>query len=101
LAVGLVYRLNSWLRASGDSLGTSFPSSHVAGAVALAWSAWRFLSRRAAIVATITATLILFSTVYTRQHFAIDSLAGLVMALGLNLAVSRKAVGRWSFVISR
>jgi membrane-associated phospholipid phosphatase len=88
LTVGFVYRLNNWLRASGDSLGTSFPSSHVAGAVALAWSAWRFLSRRQAIIATVAATLILFATVYTRQHFAIDSLAGLAVAVLLNLAVT-------------
>jgi len=92
LAEGPVYRVNSWLRASGDSLGTSLPSSHVAGAVALAWAAWRFLSRRRAIIATVVSVLILFATVYTQQHFAIDSLAGLVLAVGLNVGVTKAAV---------
>lgn len=94
LTVGYLYRFNTWLRASGDSLGTSFPSSHVAGAVALAWSAWRFLSRRQAIVATVGATLIFFATILTQQHFAIDSAAGLVMAVGLNVGVTKAVVSR-------
>ena len=94
--VGYIYRFNFWLRASGDSLGTSFPSSHVAGAVALAWSAWRFLSRRQAITASIVTGLIFFATFLTQQHFAIDSAAGLVLAVGLNVAVGlrEKAVSR-------
>src|SRR5262249_59341187 len=37
IAQGWFFRLNDWIRNVGDSLGTAFPSSHVAGAVALPW----------------------------------------------------------------
>jgi membrane-associated phospholipid phosphatase len=81
-----IYQLNLWMR-SGDSLGSSFPSSHVAASVAFAWVAWHRCRRWQAVTATIIAALVCFATVYTENHFAIDSVVGLVLGVGLQLSV--------------
>ncbi len=44
-AHGLFRSLNDGLQAAGDAAGTAFPSTHVAGAVTLAWLGWRHYSR--------------------------------------------------------
>lgn len=80
---GIFHALVERARESGDSPGTAFPSSHVAGAVTMAWVAWRFLSRRAAITLSLAAAWITLATVYTRNHYAVDALAGLLWAIPL------------------
>lgn len=82
---GLMYRLVSAIQGSGDSLGCAFPSSHVTGAVAIAVSGWRWFSRPVAVLLTIEAMGVVLSTVYTQNHYAIDSLAGVVVGVGLQL----------------
>ena len=85
LTEGLFYRLSTGAVHAGDSLGTAFPSSHVAGAVSMAILAARWLPRRVATVFAIEALGVALSTVYTQNHFAIDSAAGVLLAFGVQL----------------
>ena len=78
---GFFYGINQLLQASGDSLGCSFPSSHVAAAVSAAYIGWRYFPRWVAVLMSLEALGITLSTTYTQNHYAIDSLAGLVLAL--------------------
>ena len=82
---GLFYRLVAAIQALGDSRGCAFPSSHVTGAVAIAMFGWRWFSRPVAFLLTFEALGVVLSTVYTQNHYAIDSLAGLVVGIGLQL----------------
>ncbi len=84
---GFFYRLVQVTQFAGDSRGASFPSSHVAGAVAIAYVAWQWFPRWVATVMTIEAIGVLLSTTYSQNHFAVDSVAGLVLALGMQMAV--------------
>jgi membrane-associated phospholipid phosphatase len=63
---------------AGDSPGTAFPSSHVAGVVAIAWFAWLWLPRGQAWILTVLAALVTVGTVYTGNHFALDALVGVL-----------------------
>jgi membrane-associated phospholipid phosphatase len=80
---GLFHTLVERARASGDSLGTAFPSSHVAGAATIAWVGWRWLSRKWSAVLTLAALAVALATVYTRNHYAVDALAGLLWIVPL------------------
>ena len=80
---GLFHRLVEGARESGDSLGTAFPSSHVAGAVTMAWVAWRLLPRGWGWALSIAAAMVALSTVYTRNHYAVDALAGILWVVPL------------------
>ncbi len=83
LSASWFFRLSHWIQDGGDSLGTAFPSTHVAGAVTFAWIAWRFWSRRVALALTLLAVGIMGAAVYTQNHFAVDSLAGALVGLTL------------------
>lgn len=89
LFAGLVERAHD----TGNVYGAAFPSSHVAGAVTLAWLGWRWFGRGAAVLLTIQALGVVMSTVYTQNHYAIDSLAGIGFALAIQ-AWYVPAVGR-------
>jgi len=80
---GALAHLAAALRSAGDSLGTAFPSSHVAGVVTAAWLSFRWLPRRLAYGFAFGALGVSLSTVYTRNHYAIDVLAGAAAALVL------------------
>src|SRR2546422_5270052 len=82
---GLLYRLNHLLHHAGDSRGTAFPSSHVAGVIAIAWSARRWFARPVAWLFTIEAVGVVFATVYTQNHYAVDAPARGVWGGGLQL----------------
>lgn len=68
-------------RGNGESLGAAFPSSHVAGAVTMAWIARLYLPRWAFYVLAAEAVGVFLSTFYTQQHYAIDAIAGALLAL--------------------
>lgn len=71
---------------AGDSPGTAFPSSHCAGSVASALLVRRHF-HQAGWAALVWAGLIVMSTVYTNNHYAIDAVAGIGTAiLALKLA---------------
>ena len=63
----------------GEIPGAAFPSSHVAVALVTGWFSWRHL-RRIRWLHLGFAVTILFSTVYTRAHYAVDVLGGLAAA---------------------
>lgn len=72
-------RFTQWLLDHGDSWGAAFPSSHVAAAVVatgMAFRQWRTLGW---VLLPFTAGLLL-AVVYGQFHYAVDSLAGLVLA---------------------
>lgn len=85
---GFFYRLTHGAVHAGDSMGTAFPSSHVAGAVTIAYLGVRWLRPAVAALLVAEAAGVVVATVYTQNHFAIDSLAGIVWALGLQFAVA-------------
>lgn len=84
---GFFYHLVAAAQAAGDSHGCAFPSSHVAGAVTIALIAWRWFPRGVATLLTVEAMGVVVSTVYTQNHYGIDSLTGIVWALAIQLAV--------------
>jgi membrane-associated phospholipid phosphatase len=51
--------------------------------VTIAFIGWRWFSRPVALLLTLEAAGVVMSTVYTQNHYAIDSLAGIVWALAL------------------
>jgi len=77
------------LRQAGDSLGTAFPSSHCAGALAAALAAGKLFSRRTRFVLLVWAGLITLSTIYTGNHYSIDAVAGVLVAVGVRLAADQ------------
>ena len=79
-AAGIFARLMQVLFAAGDSLGTAFPSSHCAASVAAALLVRQHFGIRLGILAAIWAGLIVVSTVYTNNHYALDAAAGVSLA---------------------
>ena len=80
-ATGLFAPIMISLFNAGDSLGTAFPSSHCAASLAVALSIYRYVSPRAARLFMIWALLIIVSTVYANNHYAIDGVAGIIVAM--------------------
>ncbi len=80
---GLFYGMTALVQQVGDALGTSFPSTHVAAAAAIAWGSWTWYSRAVATVITADVVALAFATVYTRNHYAVDAAAGLAIAVVL------------------
>jgi membrane-associated phospholipid phosphatase len=72
-------RTFAFVEEHGDIAGAAFPSSHVAVALVTAWFSWRYI-RPIRWLHVVFAVTILFSTVYTRAHYAVDVLGGLVAA---------------------
>ena len=91
LSHGLFYRLVPVYWKVGNSLGTAFPSFHVAATVTMACVVARWLGRGAGRAAALFAVALGLSTVYTRHHYAVDAVAGALLALLLEAAV---ALGR-------
>ena len=81
----LRHHANVGARAAGDSLGTAFPSSHVAGVVTAAIIAWKWLPRPVAWLLIVESIGVMVATVYTQNHYAIDAVAGLVWAVVLQV----------------
>jgi len=95
LQQGLLYRVDAALQGQGDALGCSFPSSHVAASTTMAYLGIRWLSRPSAGLLLLAAVGVAASTVYTQHHFAIDSVAGVIWALWLNLQVAPALLSCW------
>jgi membrane-associated phospholipid phosphatase len=94
LAHGFFYRLVHASLQAGDSPGCAFPSSHVAGALTIAYAAWRRVPRWAGWLLWLEALGICVSTVYTQNHYPIDVVAGLAWGLALQVVVAPRAA-RW------
>jgi hypothetical protein len=85
---GFFYQLVTAAQGAGDSRGCAFPSSHVVGAVTIAFLAWRWFSRPFATLLTIQALGVVCSTIYTQSHYAADAVAGVTWALAIQLLVA-------------
>ncbi len=75
-------RAAQWLLDRGDSWGAAFPSSHVAAAVVAALCALRYWRLLGLMLAPFTAGLVV-SVVYGQFHYAVDAVAGLLVALAV------------------
>ena len=96
LSEGFFYGLVRDALEMGASRGAAFPSSHVAGAFTIALLGWRWFSRPVAVLLTLEALGVVLSTIYTQNHYAIDSLAGIAYGLLIQLAavpVLERALG--------
>lgn len=88
-------RLVYAMLAQGSSYGAAFPSSHVAGTWA-AVAATAAGSRRWALALAVPAGLLTIGVVYTQMHYALDAVAGIVVAgaaVGLARALERQRAG--------
>jgi membrane-associated phospholipid phosphatase len=72
-------RFAAWLLDHGDSWGAAFPSSHVAASVVATGMALRYWRPVGLLLMPFTGGLIL-AVVYGQFHYAVDALAGLVVA---------------------
>jgi membrane-associated phospholipid phosphatase len=83
LGDGFFHRLNDATHAAGDSAGTAFPSSHVAGVVTMALVARRWFSRPVALLFALVAGGVCLATVYTQNHYPTDVLAALALTAAI------------------
>ena len=76
-------RFNLWLLSDGGIHTSVFPSGHVAHSFAAGWGMLRALPEHKWVGHTLMtlAVLILVATIYGRYHYAVDSVAGLVVAM--------------------
>ena len=72
-------RVAQWVLDRGDSWGAAFPSSHVAAAVVAAACSLRYWRPLGLALAPFTLGLVI-SVVYGQFHYAVDAVAGLVVA---------------------
>ena len=91
---GVFYRLVHSAEQAGGVLGAAFPSSHVVGAVTIAWLGWRWFTPGVAALLSVEAAGVCLATVYTQHHYAIDSAAGLAWGLALQ-GIVLPVVYRW------
>jgi len=82
----LVYRTLS----TGSSYGAAFPSSHVAAAVVALGTTWMG-SRVAGQILLLPVLMLIVSVVYCQMHYAVDALAGLVVAGVVLVSTWRRA----------
>jgi membrane-associated phospholipid phosphatase len=83
-AFDTVFRQFNWWLLGNHGIHTSvFPSAHVSSAYAGAFAMFRVLPERkwAGWLLTILATGIFWATIYGRYHYAVDALAGLLVAV--------------------
>ncbi|NIR43572.1 MAG: phosphatase PAP2 family protein [Gemmatimonadetes bacterium] len=92
---GLFYRIEQLLQSGGAALGCSFPSSHVAASTTMAILGFRWLSKPAAYALTVGAVGVIVSTVYTQNHYAIDSVAGIIWAFWIQWTVAPALIHWW------
>jgi PAP2 superfamily len=85
---GAFYQLHAGIQAAGNSLGTAFPSSHVAGSVTLAWIAAKWCPRPVAWCSGLLAAGMLPAVIFTGQHFVLDAAAGVCLAVTLQAVVA-------------
>jgi membrane-associated phospholipid phosphatase len=75
-------RFASWILDRGDSWGAAFPSSHVAASVVATGMALRYWRVLGLMLLPFTAGLCL-AVVYGQFHYAVDALAGLIVAAAM------------------
>lgn len=98
LTEGFFYGLVQHAHESADMVGAAFPSSHVVGAVTIAWIGWRWFAPWVGVLLSVEAFGVILSTVYTQNHYAVDSAFGVIAALAIQAwafpAISKLLSGR-------
>ena len=92
-----IFRQFNWWLLSGGGIHTSvFPSAHVSSAFAAAFAMFRVMPERrwAGWLLTLLATGIFWATIYGRYHYAVDAVAGLLVAVAA-FFLSEWMVKRW------
>lgn len=74
--------------ARGSSFGAAFPSSHVAATLAAAIGGWH-IDRLLGMLLMVPAVLLAIGVVYCQMHYAVDSIAGVIIGITIPLAVHR------------
>lgn len=74
--------------ATGSSYGAAFPSSHVAATIVAAVTAWQG-DRRAGTILALPAILLVVGVVYCQMHYAVDAVAGILVAAVVLVAVRK------------
>lgn len=82
-AGGVFQFFNDALRSFGDSPGTAFPSSHVAGILTVAIAARATGNKVFGNVMTVLGVGVSVATVYTQNHYLLDAVAGAALAVAL------------------
>ncbi len=72
------FKLVHQISARGGARGGAFPSAHVSGALVVLLVAWRHQPRLAGLLVPIVAGVVM-ATVYGRFHYALDTIAGLLL----------------------
>ena len=90
---GLLIGLLDWVQSFGGIHGGAFPSSHVAVAFAILFSAYRY--ERRVFYALLPFVLgLAVSTTYCRYHYAVDAIAGALLGL-VAVVLGQKLYARW------
>jgi PAP2 superfamily protein len=84
---GVFQFFNDALRSFGDSPGTAFPSSHVAGILTVAIAARATGNKVFGNVMTALGVGVSVATVYTQNHYLLDAVAGAALAVALQYGV--------------
>ncbi len=89
---GVFYGLTHAAARAGGVVGGAFPSSHAALGTLALLLAWRY-ERRWFTIALLPTAGMLLATVYGRWHFALDTIAGIAIALAF------AAIERWAAAV--
>ena len=91
LAVETLKRGLGRTRPDGDSRrsNSSFPSSHAANAMAIAWMLRRRWPRAGSVLLTI-ASLVAFSRMYLDRHYLSDVVAAALLGVGFSMLLTRR-----------
>lgn len=92
LSEGLFYRLAHGISNRGGVLGGAFPSSHAALTVVNLLMTFS-LHRKLFWWTLVPSVLLLVATVYCRYHYALDTLAGVALAVGVVAVVQKMGRG--------
>jgi len=89
----LFRKINWWLCEGGGIHTSVFPSGHVSSAIACAVGVRRAVpgARRTFVAFAVIAAGIFVATIYGRYHYAVDSVAGVVVAAVVLFATREKA----------
>jgi membrane-associated phospholipid phosphatase len=99
LTNGVFFQLAHDVVEYGHAQGATFPSSHVVGAVTIAWVGWRYFPRPVGVLLALEALGVTVSTVYTQNHYAIDAVAGVALALAVQIWIAPWLVRLRSFAV--